>query len=67
MIKPDPIIDKSLLKEAIALGNHKTKQAAINDALREYVLRRRQWQIANLFGTIKYDSSYDYKTERKLR
>lgn len=57
-------IDEHLLKEAVALGRHKTKRSAVNDALQEYVLRRKQLQIKEMFGTVDYDPDYDYKSER---
>ncbi len=57
-------IDKTLIDEAKALGKQKTKSAVIVAALQEYIQRRRQAQILDLFGTIEYDSDYDYKEQR---
>ena len=60
-------INQDLLKEALELGNCKTKKEAVNDALAEYVRARKQRRIIELFGTIDYDPDYDYKAERRAR
>lgn len=57
-------IDDDLLNEARALGGHRTKKDTVNEALREYVLKRKQWQVVELFGQIEYDSDFDYKAQR---
>ena len=58
-------IDDDLVEKARRLGNHKTKKAAVTEALREYVERRKQLKILDLFGTIDYDPDYEYKTQRQ--
>jgi Arc/MetJ family transcription regulator len=58
-------IDEELLEEARRAGGHRTKKAAIVAALREYVQRRRQPKILELFGTIDFDPTYDYKKQRR--
>ena len=58
-------IDQKLLQEAVKYGNHKTKKSAVNEALAEYVQKRKQLGIIELFGTLDWDDSYDYKAERK--
>jgi Arc/MetJ family transcription regulator len=58
-------IDKDLLDEARALGHFKTKKAAVNEALAEYVRLRKQRRIVELFGEIDFDPDYDYKAERR--
>jgi len=60
-------IDASLLYEAQTLGNYKTKKAAVNEALAEYVSRRKQQKILELFGKVDFDPDYDYKAERRAR
>lgn len=60
-------IDDSLLEEALRLGKHRTKRATVNEALKEYVERRRQLEILELFGQIDYDPAYDYKKQRTRR
>lgn len=57
-------LDDRLIEEARKIGGHKTKKEAVNAALAEYVQRRKQMEIVELFGTIDYDPKYDYKAER---
>ena len=57
-------LDDELINEAKRLGAHKTKRETVTVALREYVQRRRQASLLDLFGTIPYDRDYDYKAER---
>jgi len=57
-------IDDSLIIEAQKLGGHTTKKATVSHALMEYIQRRRQLDILELFGTIQYDDNYDYKKQR---
>jgi hypothetical protein len=57
-------IDDHLIEEAQKLGRHRTKKAAVTAALDEYIQRRKQQDILPLFGTIEYESGYDYKKER---
>jgi Arc/MetJ family transcription regulator len=59
-------IDDKLINEARKIGKHKTKKEAVTAALKEYVDRRKQLKILELFGTIDYDPTYDYKKMRKL-
>jgi hypothetical protein len=33
-------------------------------ALKEFIARREQTKLAELFGKLDWDSSYDYKAER---
>lgn len=58
-------IDDDLLEEARRVGGHRTKKATVNEALREYIQRRRQLEILDLFGTIEYHEDYDYKAQRR--
>ena len=58
-------IDDTLLEQARQIGGHKTKKATVNEALREYIQRRRQQEVLELFGTIDYDPEYDYKEQRR--
>jgi Arc/MetJ family transcription regulator len=57
-------IDPALIQQALLLGGKRTKREVIEEALREYVLRREQQRILSLFGTIEYDEGYDYKEQR---
>lgn len=58
-------IDDGLVEQAKTIGRHKTKKAAVTEALEEYVRRRRQIEVTKVFGSIDYDESYDYKERRR--
>ena len=60
-------LDDGLVTEAKELGGHRTKRAAVNEALREYVARRKRRAIKDLFGKFEWDPDYDYKAERSSR
>ncbi len=60
-------LDDKLVQEVKRLGGHTTKRAAVNEALREYVTRRKQKSILEIFGTLEWDSHYDYKAARKRK
>ncbi|MFB2979825.1 type II toxin-antitoxin system VapB family antitoxin [Microseira sp. BLCC-F43] len=58
-------IDETLLQEALALSNHPTATPLIEAALREYIQRRKQLKVLELFGTIDYEEDYNYKQQRQ--
>ena len=60
-------LDTRLLEEAFRLGGHRTKRATVNEALEEYIRRRKQREVLELSGTIDFDPDYDYKAERRRR
>ena len=60
-------IDETLLADALKAGNLKTKKATVNEALREFIQRRKQTQILKLFGTVEFDPDYDHKKGRSGR
>lgn len=60
-------IDDRLLEEARKVGGHKTKKATVTEALTEYIQRRRQQKILDLFGRVSVDANYDYKAQRRRR
>ncbi len=60
-------IDDDLLAEALRLGGKKSKRETVNEALLEYVKRRKQQEILTLFGKVDFDPKYDYKKARQLR
>lgn len=57
-------IDDRLIEEAVKLGKHKTKKAAVTEALVEYVNHLQQMKVISLFGTVDYDKNYNYKKQR---
>lgn len=60
-------LDDSLIEEARSIGGHKTKKEAVTIALQEYIARRKQLGILDLFGTVDYDPDHDYKAERQRK
>lgn len=60
-------IDDRLLDEALRVGGERTKKDTVNQALLEYVQRRKQARIIDLFGTVDFDPKYDYKRQRRRR
>lgn len=60
-------IDDRLLREAQKVGKHRTKKETVNAALSEYVRKRKQQGIFDLFGKIDYDENYDYKRDRRSK
>ena len=60
-------MDDKMIEEAKRLGRHKTKRAAVNAVLEEYVNRRKRKKILSLFGKMEWDNKYDYKKERSNR
>lgn len=57
-------IDNQLLEEAQQVGQHKTKKATVTVALQEYIQRRKQQAVLDLFGSVDFDPEYDYKATR---
>ena len=57
-------IDNQLLKEALLVSGLKTKKDTVNIALREFVNRRKQREILELFGKLDPDQDYNYKKGR---
>lgn len=60
-------INPELLDKALEVGGEKTKKATVNRALREFVARREQERLVDLFGKLDWDDGYDYKRERTRR
>jgi Arc/MetJ family transcription regulator len=59
-------IDNALIEEALKIGGHRTKKAAVTEALKEYIQRRKQLQLVDLFGKVEFDPEYDYKKQRRV-
>lgn len=58
-------IDAELLDEALKVGGLNTKKDTVNQALKEFVQKRKQQEIIELFGNFPSDEDYDYKKGRK--
>jgi len=57
-------IDPKLLEEAVKVSGAPTKTAAVTLALEEFIARRRQAEILELFGQFEWDPTFDYKKAR---
>lgn len=60
-------LDPELLDEALEVSGERTKKAAVTQALREFIARRRQKRLLELIGQLEWDSGFDYKAERTRR
>ena len=58
-------IDDNLIEQARLIGKHTTKKGVVTEALQEYIQRRKQIEILDLFHSVDYDPDYDYKEQRK--
>ena len=58
-------IDDRLMVQALELGGLKTKKATVNQALKEFIERKKQQKILDLFGKFDPDVGYDYKKGRQ--
>ena len=57
-------IDDRLIEEAVRLGGHKTKKAAVTQALIDYTRHLQQLKMLSMFGQVDFDPDYDYKAQR---
>jgi Arc/MetJ family transcription regulator len=57
-------LDDNLITQAQRVGHHKTKKDAVTTALKEYVARKKQIEVIDLFGKVDFDKNYDYKKAR---
>jgi Arc/MetJ family transcription regulator len=57
-------LDPDLIERAVALSGAPTKKAAVMAALQEFIARREQSRLLELFGKLEWDPAYDYKRER---
>ncbi len=57
-------LDPELLDRAFAVSGEPTKKAAVTLALMEFIARREQKRLIELFGKLEWDETYDYKAER---
>ena len=61
------VLDDNLVKEGLALGNFKTKNDLVNDALKFYVDSMKKKFIQDLKGEIQFHDDWDYKKMRGNR
>ena len=57
-------LDPELLNRALAVSGKETKKAAVTLALEEFIARREQKEILELFRALDWDPGFDYKVER---
>lgn len=57
-------INQELLNKALEVSGLKTKKDTVNLALKEFINRRKQLEIIDLFGKMDPDADYDYKKGR---
>lgn len=60
-------MDDKLLEKAQKIGGLKTKKDTVTLALKEFIQRRQQEKIIDVFGTVKYAEDYDYKKARNRK
>jgi Arc/MetJ family transcription regulator len=58
-------LDDRLVDEAVKVSGHRTKREAVNEALQEYIQRRRRLELVKYFGKIDFDPTWDYKKARR--
>ncbi len=57
-------IDPELIERALIITGEKTRKAAVTRALIEFISRREQKRLLELFGKLEWDAQFDYKAER---
>ena len=57
-------LDPALLDRVVSVSGESTKKAAVTLALKEFIARREQGRLSELFGKLEWDPAYDYKAER---
>ena len=57
-------ISPDLLNRAVEVSGEKTKTATVTRALKEFIARREQRRLLELFDSLEWDPAFDYKAER---
>ena len=60
-------LDDALIDEALKLGGQRTKKDVVTQALQEFVQRRKQLKLVELFGTVDFDETLDAKAQRSFK
>jgi Arc/MetJ family transcription regulator len=58
-------LDNELIEEAVEIGRHRSKKAAVTAALKEYIKARRRLEILDWMGRVDYYDDYDHKKLRR--
>jgi hypothetical protein len=59
--------DDRLLAKAKRVGGFRSKKDTVNQALAEFLRRREQLAVVDLFGTVDFIPGFDYKKLRSDR
>jgi hypothetical protein len=57
-------IDPELIERALEVSGERTKKAAVTRALQEFIARREQKRLVELFRSLDWEPGYDYKADR---
>ena len=60
-------LDHRLLNEACLLSDISTPNAVATQALLEYIQRRKQLKLLDLFGTVEHHDNYNIKEQRNFK
>ncbi len=60
-------IDEELLERALKIGRLPSKRATVNEALKEFIARRKRREALTAIGTIEFVDEFDPKEDRKKR
>ncbi|TDI89666.1 MAG: type II toxin-antitoxin system VapB family antitoxin [Gammaproteobacteria bacterium] len=60
-------LDPKLIDRALELSGERTKKAAVTRALEEFIARREQKKLRELFGKLDWNDEVDYKADRRRR
>ena len=61
------VIDDELLDEAFSVSKARTKKDLIHEALSEFIRLKKQKDLTDLAGSIRFYKNYDHKELRELR
>ena len=57
-------LDAALLDRAFQVSGEPTKKAAVTRALQEFIARREQKRVVELFGKLDWDPTFDHEADR---
>jgi hypothetical protein len=49
------------------VSGERTKKAAVTKSLQEFIARRQQRRVLELFGKLEWDAAYDYKADSQSK
>lgn len=57
-------LNPDLVEQVLQVSGEPAKKAAVTLALKEFIARREQRRVTELFGKLEWDASFDYKAQR---